>query len=71
MNLPTTRKQQKVKIVYKPVLHLPRLPEDQLQGLRASIAVHGVLVPILTDGGSPRRQIIDGYHRKEIANEFG
>lgn len=58
------------KLVYKPVLKLPPLPEDQRQALRDNIAVNGVLVPILTDGGSPRRRIIDGNHRKEIADEL-
>ena len=59
------------KLTYKPVLKLPPLPEDQRQALRDNIAVNGVLVPIITDGGSPRRRIIDGNHRKEIADELG
>jgi hypothetical protein len=33
------------------------LPDDQCEGLRNNIAVNGVLVPILTDGGSPVRLV--------------
>jgi DNA modification methylase len=56
---------------YEPVLQLPPLCEDQLQGLRDSISVHGVLVPILVDGNGPVRKIIDGNYRKQIADELG
>jgi DNA modification methylase len=53
---------------YQPVLDLPPLSADEEAGLRASIAVHGVLVPILLaeDG-----RIIDGNNRKRIANDLG
>ena len=56
---------------YKSVLRLPPLSEEELQGLRDSIAIHGVLVPILVDGAGPMRRIIDGNYRKQIADEFG
>jgi DNA modification methylase len=59
------------KVRYKPVLNLPRLPYDQFTALRDNIAVNGVLVPILTDGGSPVCRIIDGGNRKAIADELG
>ena len=56
---------------YTPVLKLPPLPPDQFQALRSNIAVNGVLVPILVDSDGPRRRIIDGEHRKKIADELG
>jgi DNA modification methylase len=56
---------------YRPVLRLPPLPDDQYEGLRNNIALNGVLVPILTDGGSPVRLVIDGNQRKRLADEFG
>ena len=40
------------KKTYKPVLELPPLSAEEHDGLRASIALHGVLVPImLTEDG--------------------
>jgi DNA modification methylase len=53
---------------YQPVLELPPLSADEEAGLRASISLHGVLVPILLaeDG-----RIIDGNNRKRIAGELG
>jgi ParB-like chromosome segregation protein Spo0J len=59
------------KVRYQPVLNLPKLPYDQFTALRDNIALNGVLVPILTDGGTPVRQIIDGGYRKAIADELG
>ena len=56
---------------YKPLVELPSLPFDQREALRQNIAVNGVLVPILVDGDGPRRRIIDGNHRKSIADELG
>src|SRR3954469_13976875 len=56
---------------YEPVLDLPPLPPEQYEALRDNIAVHGVLVPILVDGDGPVRRIIDGNHRKRIADELG
>src|SRR5436305_15199376 len=53
---------------YAPVLELPPLSAEERDGLRASIALHGVLVPImLTEDG----RIIDGNNRKQIADELG
>ena len=53
---------------YRPVLDLPPLSAEEHAGLRASIAQHGVLVPILLaeDG-----RVIDGSNRKSIADELG
>ena len=56
---------------YEPVLQLPPLPDPERQGLHDSIAIHGVLVPILVDSDGPPRKIIDGNYRKEFADEFG
>ena len=51
---------------YQPVLQLPPLTPDEEAGLRASIALHGVLVPILlTEDG----RIIDGSNRRRIADD--
>ena len=63
------KSKQSTKLTYRAVLRLPPLPDDQYEGLRNNIAVNGVLVPILTDGGSPVRLIIDGNHRKQFADE--
>ena len=68
--MPATTKKTR-KPVYQPVLKLPALPYEQFLALRANIAVHGVLVPILVDGDGPRRKIIDGNYRKTIADELG
>ena len=62
----TTRKPR-----YKPVLKLPPLPPDQFEALRQNISVHGVLQPIVVDSDGPRRRIIDGSHRKKIADDLG
>ena len=59
------------KPTYRAVLRLPPLPDDQYEGLRNNIAVNGVLVPILTGGGSPVRLVIDGNQRKRLADGFG
>ena len=59
------------KLRYCPVLDLPPLSQDELEGLKNSIAVEGVLVPILTVEEATTRWIIDGVHRKMIADEFG
>ena len=52
---------------YQSIVQLPPLTEEQLEGLRSSIAVSGVKVPILVD---EKKQIIDGWHRKQIADEL-
>jgi DNA modification methylase len=56
---------------YEPVLELPPLPFDQYTALKENIGVNGVLIPILVDGDGPVRRIIDGNHRKQIADELG
>lgn len=64
--MPTTKKTRQKK--YAPVLQLPPLAPDELDGLKASIAVHGVLVPILlTEDG----RVIDGSNRRAIADALG
>ncbi|QDV37579.1 DNA N-6-adenine-methyltransferase [Tautonia plasticadhaerens] len=59
------------KPVYEAVLELPPLPADQYDALRSNVALNGVLVPILVDSDGPRRRIIDGNHRKQVADELG
>lgn len=51
-----------------PVLQLPPLSPDEEAGVRARIALHGVLVPILLaeDG-----RVIDGSNRRRIAGDLG
>lgn len=66
-----TKKPKTRKPKYEPLLKLPPLSAEEYEGLRASIAVSGVLVPILVDCDGPRRRVIDGSHRKQIANELG
>jgi ParB-like chromosome segregation protein Spo0J len=56
---------------YTSVVNLPALPPEQVAALRDNIAVNGVLVPILVDSGGSHRKIIDGNHRKQIADELG
>ncbi len=55
-------------LTYQPILQLPPLSDEEYQGLRASIAVNGVKVPILVD---EEKRIIDGSYRKRFADEFG
>ncbi len=56
---------------YEPLIDFPALSNEEYVGLRDSIAIHGVLVPILVDCDGPVRRIIDGRHRKQFADEFG
>ena len=67
--MPKTKAATKVK--YEPVLKLPPLSYEEFTALRDNIAVNGVLVPILVDSDGPRRNIIDGNFRKQIADELG
>jgi hypothetical protein len=64
-------KTKTTKVRYHPVIKLPPLSPDQYEGLRANVAVNGVLVPIFVDSNGPRRNIIDGNYRKQLADEFG
>ena len=68
--MPRTRTKP-TKVKYHPVIKLPPLSPDQYAGLRANIAVNGVLLPILVDSDGPKRGIIDGNYRKQFADEFG
>jgi 16S rRNA G966 N2-methylase RsmD len=53
---------------YQPVLDLPPLSAEEHDGLKASIDLHGVLVPImLAEDG----RVIDGSNRKRIADGLG
>lgn len=47
---------------------LPRLSDDEYTALEKSIREHGVQVPITVD---ENRSVIDGHHRKEIAERLG
>jgi ParB-like chromosome segregation protein Spo0J len=67
--MPKTKRLVK-KPRYASVVALPALPPEQLAALRENIAVNGVLVPILVDSDGPRRKIIDGNYRKQIADEL-
>ena len=68
---PNARSPTAPRVKYEPALRLPPLPPEQYEALRDNIAVNGVLVPILVDGGGPRRHIIDGNTRKRIADGLG
>ncbi len=52
------------KPIYEPIVKLPPLSPEEYTGLRDSIAVYGVLLPILVNCDGPRRRIIDGNYRK-------
>lgn len=70
--MPTKTKPKKTRTPrYRPLLDLPPLTPEEYDGLRASIAVNGVLNPILVDSDGPLRRIIDGSNRKKIADELG
>lgn len=51
MRKTTKRRRAKslASVAYHPILQLPPLSEEECQGLRSSIAVNGVKVPILVD----------------------
>lgn len=71
MNTSLRRRASPKKPTYKPVLDLPPLSTEEREALRANIALNGVLVPILVDGDGPVRGVIDGNHRKSLADELG
>jgi hypothetical protein len=50
---------------------MPPLSPDVYEGLRASIAVSGVVLPIIVWPHRGVRYIVDGSHRKGIATELG
>lgn len=47
---------------------LPRLADDEYAALEKSIREHGIQVPIVVDENG---SVIDGHHRKEIADRLG
>jgi ParB-like chromosome segregation protein Spo0J len=47
---------------------MPPLSDEERAALRADIAERGVLVPVVAD---QHGNILDGHHRKEIADELG
>jgi ParB-like chromosome segregation protein Spo0J len=53
------------------LVELPPLSAEDCQGLRASIAVSGVVVPIVVWPKGKITYIVDGSHRKKIADELG
>jgi ParB-like chromosome segregation protein Spo0J len=59
------------KPAYKPLVKLPPLPADDLEGLRMSIAANGVFVPIIIWPKGKVRYVVDGSYRKQIADELG
>jgi len=67
----TRKKRAKRKLKYEAVLELPNLSYEEFTALKDSIAVSGVMVPILVDSDGPVRKIIDGNYRKQIAQELG
>ena len=72
--MPDARKvTQKVKrnAIYKPLVVLPPLSPEGREGLRASIVVSGVVVPIVVWPKGKTNFIIDGSYRKKIADELG
>jgi len=62
---------KKNRVRYEPVVELPPLSAEEYEGLTTSILVNGVLVPILVDCDGPVRRVIDGVHRKKIADKLG
>jgi hypothetical protein len=59
------------KIAYRMLVDLPPLSAEDCEGLRASIAVSGVVVPIVVWPKGKTTYIVDGSHRKKIADELG
>lgn len=47
---------------------LPPLPPETYEALKADIAAHGVLQPVIEDEYG---HVLDGHHRKQIADELG
>lgn len=57
-----------LEIPYSPILKMPVLNAEDLSALRSNIAQNGVVVPIILD---EQQNIIDGFHRLQIATELG
>lgn len=66
-----TKKPKTRKPKYEALLKMPPLTAEEYEGLRASIAVSGVLVPILVDCDGPKRRIIDGKRFNDSAGPHG
>ena len=71
--MPSARTSRRVSKLptYEAILDLPPLSFEDHSALKDNIAVNGVLVPILVDTDGPKRRIIDGVHRKQIADDLG
>ena len=67
----TVRPGRSKKTRYEAVLDLPPLPYEDFLALKNSIAVNGVLVPILVADCGKVRRIIDGNTRKALADQLG
>lgn len=67
----TVRPRRAKKTRYETVLDLPPLPYEDFLALKNSIAVNGVLVPILVAVCGEVRRIIDGKNGKQIADQLG
>lgn len=52
----------------RPVLELPSLPAEDYEALKANVAQHGILVPLLLTEDD---RVTDGNHRRRIADELG
>ena len=65
--MPTVRSR---KPIYRPLVELPPISPDDLDGLRMSIAANGVLVPIIVWPQGRVTYVIDGLYRKRIADEL-
>ena len=50
-------------------LIMPPLSQQEYEALKADIAKHGVVVPIVVDAGSG--EVIDGFHRIRACHELG
>jgi hypothetical protein len=59
------------KSAYRMLVELPPLSAEDYEGLRASIAISGVVVPIVVWPKGKITYIVDGSHRKKIADELG
>jgi DNA-binding Lrp family transcriptional regulator len=50
------------------ILDLPAMSAEEFESLKASIAEHGQLVPVLVDA---RGELVDGFHRTRACTELG
>ena len=59
------------KAIYKPLVDLPPLSPEDYAGLRASISVSGVVVPIIVWPHRGVHYVVDGSYRRTIARGLG